>query len=229
MKYNMVNEPGNGDTLHAILGVLQSIEKKLDVHERRLIALQSSPKISTTKSTTQEPRGTIDGENVEPNLAPYLTLKISPPSSPVTSEDVEQSPNVKVPYTDIGFSAQELANSPSSKFQVTLEHHLGDCARLPDDRRLPLNFFNGPQDWTNNTWAPHYDTSFNLVAATQSAVDHLVQFDTELRSSPGNDFLIIDYDAAHNSRLYRIGEAAIGSEIKVDLKGSSHKQWSRLM
>lgn len=81
----------------------------------------------------------------------------------------------------------------------------------------------------NNTWAPHYTAPFNLAAATRKAVDHLVQFDRELRSSPGNDFLIIDYDAAYHSRLYRIGEPAIGSEIKVDLKDSSHKQWSRLM
>ena len=225
-----------GDTaqaLQSILSVLKSIEKKLDVHEKRLNTVQGVPGPLAHGTAIEDPTSTGIKEDTAGEDSQTLGTSSSSlgspgsPGSPVDSDDASEPPITKISYIGNDSHAQELANNLS--LRKTLEAHLGDCWELPDDRRLPLNFFNRPKDWTNNTWAPHYNYPFNLTKVTRNALDHLVGFDKELRSLPGNDFLIIDYDAAHNSRLYRIGEPAIGYDLKVDPRYPSHQQWSRLM
>ena len=226
----MSDEGNTAKALQSILSVLQSIEKKLDVHEKRLNTLQAAPNSLAHCTTSEDPTSTGTKENTAREDSQTLgTSSSSPgsPGSPVDSDDASEPPITKISYIGNDSHIQELAHNLS--LRKTLEAHLGDCWELPDDRRLPLNLFNRPKDWTNNTWAPHYNYPFNLAKVTKNALDHLVGFDKELRSLPGNDFLIIDYDAAHNSRLYRIGEPAIGYGLKVDPRYPSHQQWSRLM
>ena len=69
----------------------------------------------------------------------------------------------------------------------------------------------------------------DCIGDTASGLERLRHFDADLRARPGNDFMIIDYNARGNCRLYRVGEQAAGSELKVSLGEPSHHQWSRLM
>ena len=224
-----MNRNDNGNALQAILQVLQSIESKLDVQEQRSNALHSAADTTSCSSSPREPA--VAGEagfQCVPGYSPSH-LAISRPSSPVHLGLVQTALGTKIPYSDIVFNTQDLATNPDAKFLSQLRHSIGDCCLLPDDTRLPIHLFNRFQDWKNNMMAPHYTSAFNLGEATKRSLSHLLRFDEELRKVPGNDFVIIDYDAAHNSRLYRIGEPAIGSEIMIDRNSPSHKQWSRLM
>ena len=60
-------------------------------------------------------------------------------------------------------------------------------------------------------------------------LEFLCQFDLDLRAYPGNDFLVVDFDAVDATRLYRLGEKAFGSELQVEAQGSKSAPWSRLM
>ena len=55
-------------------------------------------------------------------------------------------------------------------------------------------------------------------------------FDAELRTCPGGDFLVADFDHHNHHMLYRLGEAATGSELILeDAEDFSNAPWSRLM
>lgn len=41
--------------------------------------------------------------------------------------------------------------------------------------------------------------------------------------------MVVDFDAADETRLYRLGDKAFGSELQVDAQGSKSAPWSRLM
>ena len=53
----------------------------------------------------------------------------------------------EVPYSDLGFSFQEPHFHEA--FKRSLEKYIGDCWKLPNDKRLPLNFSNSLIDWTH--------------------------------------------------------------------------------
>lgn len=120
-----------------------------------------------------------------------------------------------------------------------LRNYLGSCSVMPDDGRLPLSF-----SWSISNVRRRSITLENPLdhqnAATRTLqlVDNLAEarrlealrtFDTDLRSLPGNDFLVVDVDSSNSSRLYRIGQDAIGAELMVRSEPSHDAQWSRLM
>ncbi|KAL8684949.1 MAG: hypothetical protein Q9224_006048, partial [Gallowayella concinna] len=104
-----------------------------------------------------------------------------------------------------------------------LGQYLGQCSIIPDDGRLPLNF-----SWTINRAAPGIPKLVDNLAETQR-LDTLRTFDADLKSHPGNDFLVVDFDTSNNSRLYRVGQDAIGAELMVSSESTHEAPWSRLI
>lgn len=117
---------------------------------------------------------------------------------------MQHSVVAKVRYSD--WSENSWSLQFEAEGEALLQRYLGDYWKVPNDNRLP-------------TFKP------NLKAR----LDILRQFDTQLRSEKGNDFVVIDYDLMNNTRIYRIGEAAIGNELMVDPTQLGNAPWSRLM
>lgn len=214
----MTDSAPAANLLSAILNVLERIEQKLDRQEQRLNAIDDAPRTPQSSATTR-PGGEVD-------LAD-LTEVNEQDEDPRSTWQLQGPEKLEVLYSDLGFSCHEPYNNDG--FRKLLETHIGDCWKLPDDKRLPLNFSNRFIDWTNSAWSPRSTTSATQQAATVKNLERLRRFDADLRAQPGNDFMIIDYNARGNCRLYRVGEKAAGSELKVSLSEPSHHQWSRLM
>ena len=219
------------DVLSAILRVLERIEERLDGQEQRLNLVNGSSKrsqsITRTSSTSEVDRTEL--EEVDTNLKYSPDTHVEYPRSPSPDELAawHKSEAHEAPYSDLGSSYHEPSHNDGWK--ELLEAYIGDCWKLPDDKRLPLHFGNRLVNWTRAAWS-----SENTILATKRAtllrdLERLQQFDRDLRARPGNDFLIIDYDSRSNCRLYRVGNRAVGSEPKVSRVEPSHHQWSRLM
>ena len=116
----------------------------------------------------------------------------------------QRSVVTKVRYSDWSENSRGLQFEAEG--EALLQRYLGDYWKVPNDNRLP-------------TFKP------NL----KERLDILRQFDTQLRIEKGNDFVVIDYDLMNNTRIYRIGEAAIGNELLVDPTQLDNAPWSRLM
>ena len=41
--------------------------------------------------------------------------------------------------------------------------------------------------------------------------------------------MVIDFDVADNTRIYRLGDEAVGPKLEVEAQGSKNAPWSRLM
>ena len=117
----------------------------------------------------------------------------------------QHSVATKIRYSDWSENSRSLQYE--AEVQAMLQTYLGDFWKIPNDNRLP---------------------TFNPNPKLQS-LDTLRRFDTQLRSEKGNDFAVIDYDSMNNSRIYRIGESAIGSDLMVDPTQLDNAPWSRLM
>lgn len=130
---------------------------------------------------------------------------VTPRESPQIQDSARQHPVItKVRYSDWSENSRGLQFEAEG--EALLQRYLGDYWKVPNDNRLP-------------TFKP------NL----KERLDVLRQFDTELRTEKGNDFVVIDYDLMNNTRIYRIGEAAIGTELMVDPAQLDNAPWSRLM
>ncbi|KAL8670900.1 MAG: hypothetical protein Q9168_004590 [Polycauliona sp. 1 TL-2023] len=120
-----------------------------------------------------------------------------------------------------------------------LRKYLGSCSAMPDDGRLPLSFKWSISNVRRRSITLEAPLNHQITApGTLQLVDNLAEarrlealrtFDTALRSLPGNDFLVVDLDSANNSRLYRIGQDAVGPELMVRSEPSHDAPWSRLM
>lgn len=126
-------------------------------------------------------------------------------TSKVQPSTRQHSVATKVRYGDWGEDSHGLQFE--AEVQAMLQRYLGDFWKIPNDNRL-------------NTFKP----SLKL-----QSLDILRRFDSQLRSEKGNDFVVIDYDLINNTRIYRIGEAAIGSDLMVDPTQLDNAPWSRLM
>ena len=206
------------DVFGSILRVLERIEERLEGQEHRLNAFERLTKPS---------RSTRDTDSTsEVDLTDILQIDRS--SSPIPSTaDSSVWPvgeKLEVPYSDVGFDCQ--TPSQNGDLQNMLESYLGDCWKLPDDKRLPLNLANRVVDWTSGSKVA---TSSVRREGVKKGLSRLRQFDMDHRAHAGNDFFIIDYNPKNTSRLYRLGEKALGSELRVSPGEASHQQWSRLM
>ena len=137
-------------------------------------------------------------------------------------------------------SSDDLTDMLDESHSSLLAKYLGSCSIMPDDGRLPLSF-----TWTVSH-ARRRSITFGYPGgeyafpptSTPMLVDNLAEarrlealrtFDTDLRAHPGNDFLVVDFDSSNNSRLYRIGQEAVGTELMVNSEPSHNAPWSRLM
>ncbi|KAL8894091.1 MAG: hypothetical protein Q9192_004628 [Flavoplaca navasiana] len=117
--------------------------------------------------------------------------------------------------------------------------YLGSCSFVPYDGRLPLGFTWSISDVRRRSITLEGPSNHQRAEpGTLQLVDNLAEsrrlealrtFDTDLRSLPGNDFLVIDFDSSNNTRLYRIGQEVIGGELTVRSEPSNDAPWSRLI
>ena len=232
---NMTESTSHGKVLLEILAVLQRIEEKLDGHDERFrdlgkrtagslerrgviddFAGQFDTEVSTLRSKDNVQ---LDGDAVRPSRK----------GSPANDVGLEDNLNalVKIPYSLWSLNRLDrffnLATSPA------LEERLGDCWNMPDDNRLSLRFFKSNSLKSNAPYGVPVDGFPNTKPPVERDLEFCCQFDSTLRKEMGNDFMVVDFDSLDNTRLYRLGERAIGSELEVEPQGSLDAPWSRLM
>ena len=210
------------DVLYDILGVLQRIELKLDGHEERFKSLEYHTQISNADTTSQTSR--TAGMFCTPADNSCPSRKGTP-----TSDDSprDTSAALKIPYSQ--WSINQLDRFFNLALSKLLEARLGDCWKMPDDNRLPLKFFKSNILKSNSPFGVPVDSFPTSRQPVERDLEFLCQFDDDLRAYPGNDFMVVDFDAADDFRLYRLGEKAFGSEFQVEAQGSRSAPWSRLV
>lgn len=207
------------ELLLSIVQVLERVEgnlEKLDKHFERLETLHSLDPF--------EKRGYVQTHLVYDERIPeQAPLKENPTSDASVKH---HSATGRVRYYDWGI------NSRSLRFEgeviSMLQKYLGDYWRIPRDNRLPLLFFKGTAD-SENQWDSQVAIYSTRGPNIEVRLDLLRRFDAQLRIEKGNDFLVIDYDLMNNTRMYRMGEVATGTELMVDPLQIGNAPWSRLM
>lgn len=200
-----------------ILAVLERIEENLAKLDNRFEHLDNiKTAISTPRSDIRETEVHENGSVIECELN---CDHDDPDQSGVIAAPSSHPPKDKVEVSRIQYSKWS-SNEQHQELEVeVLEKHLSDCWRLPSDNRLPLIFF---RNSLQGTYQHRNKVDVGL------RLDFLHRFDANFRSRKGNDFLVVDFDLANNTRLYRIGERAIGNELMVESNAKT-APWSRLM
>lgn len=221
------------DILCDILNVLQRIESKLEGQEERFKSLEYHTQISNGLKKTDGLRGNADtpsetSRTAETFCAPAEKLQ-SPRKGTPTNDDFpgDIGTALKIPYSQ--WSINQLDRFFSLSLSKILEARLGDCWKMPDDERLPLKFFKTNILKGHGAFGVPVDSFPTSRQPIERDLEFLCQFDNDLRAHRGNDFVVVDFDATDNTRLYRLGEQAFGSELRVEAQGSKSAPWSRLM
>ncbi|CAF9941909.1 MAG: hypothetical protein ALECFALPRED_009380 [Alectoria fallacina] len=216
-----------------ILDVLQRIELKLEGHEERFKSLEYHTPINNGRRKSDGLDRNVDTSSGTSRTAEMFytsadTWRPSRKGTP-TSDDSsgDTSTALKVPYSQ--WSINQLDRFFNLSLSNSLEARLGDCWEMPDDNRLPLKFFKTNILKSNGPFGVPIDSIPTSRQPVQRDLEFLCQFDDELRAHPGNDFMVVDFDAADDTRLYRLGEQAFGSELQVEAQGSNSAPWSRLI
>ena len=212
--------------------MLQRIEQRLAGHEDRVQCLEEESKRSIGRRCTESRDSRTDSETftlgtTEPLYADLETQRPSRKGTPsqVTSQD--ESKVMKIPYSQ--WSINQLDRFFNLNLSIALEKKLGDCWNMPDDNRLPLKFFKSNVLKTNSPWGAPIDSFPTTRQPVERDLEFLCQFDEDHRAQPGNDFVVVDFDAWDNTTLYRLGREAVGSELEVEPQGSQDAPWSRLI
>ena len=230
----MMTEPTpSSDILNDILNVLQRIESKLEGHEKRFKSLEYHTQSSNGGTKSDAPDASAGTRSATPRATDtiYTSTDSSRPSRKGTptsnhsSEDTRTA--LKIPYSQ--WSINQLDRFFNLTLSRLLEDRLGDCWNMPDDNRLPLKFFKSNILKSNSPFGVSGNTNSTSRPSVERDLESLCQFDDELRAHPGNDFIVVDFDAADVFRLYRLGAKAFGSELQVEAQGSKSAPWSRLM
>lgn len=229
----MTGSTQSNDLLSGILDVLQRIESKLEGHEERFKSLEYHVQISNGGSH-------VNGLGVgihtpsETSLTAerfYASADSIPPSRKGTPTSHGRQRNTattpKIPYGQ--WSINQLDRFFNLPLSELLEARLGDCWQMPDDDRLPLKFFKTNILKSNSPFGEPIHSFPTSKPIVERDLEFLCQFDHDLRAHPGNDFMVVDFDAADDARLYRLGDQALGSELHVEAQGSKTAPWSRLM
>ena len=220
------------DILYDILSVLQRIESKLEGHEERFKSLEYHTQINKGGGTAVglDCHGDTRRDTGAAEMF-YTSADKSRPSRKGTPTSVdsprETSTTFKIPYGQ--WSINQLDQFFNLSLSKLLETRLGDCWKMPDDNRLPLKFFKSNILKSNGPFGVPIDSFPTSRQPVERDLEFLCQFDNDLRAQPGNDFMVVDFDAADETRLYRLGDKAFGSELQVEAQGSKSAPWSRLM
>ena len=225
----MATNEQSAEVLINILGVLKGIEKKLDQYEHRLQKLEPPTKQEVKGSASfhekarevpeQESHALSDIGKAEPKIL-YSEWH--------TNFLIESLPvHLYDSWSNFRTDLDEFLDLRLTK---AIETRIGDCFHMPDDDRLPLKFFKTNILRSNVVWGRSLKrTTYQARKPFERELDFLCQFDEKLRQWPGNDFMVIDFDAQNSSRLYRVGEQAIGPDLLVNLEESGEAPWSRIM
>ncbi|KAL8795703.1 MAG: hypothetical protein Q9182_007502 [Xanthomendoza sp. 2 TL-2023] len=235
------------DVFWGILHVLQRIETKLETHETRVRQIEDIIHRNRSAYATSQDFASSSSKDSSHTLwrpqfdnAPVLpTRNLNPPSNGSVEIKSYGNPEGEAfsTYSRGGpklrysvWRSDQTNDNPTDMLDEShlglLGKYLGQCSIIPDDSRLPLNF-----SWTvgaTNRAAPGIPKLVDNLAETQR-LDALRTFDADLKSQPGNDFLVVDFDTSNNSRLYRVGQDAIGAELMVSSESRREAPWSRLM
>lgn len=224
---------GSSNVLHNILDVLQRIESRLAGHEERFKSLEYHTQMSNGGSQAEGLGGNTDtpsetSRNTEISYTSIDTLRPSRKGTPTSDDSPGDSSTAStIPYSQ--WSINQLDRFFNLSLSTLLEARLGDCWKMPDDSRLPLKFFKTNILKSNGPFGVPMDSFPTARQPVERDLEFLCQFDDDLRAHPGNDFVVVDFDAADNTRLYRLGEQASGLELQVEAQGSKNAPWSRLM
>ena len=221
------------DVSYNILNVLQRIESWLERHEERFKSLEHHIQISRGGTNVDGRVSSADTPSETSRAAEtlYLSTDDSQPSRKGTpTNDLlpeDTSTALKIPYSQ--WSINRLDRFFNLSLSKLIESRLGDCWRMPDDNRLPLKFFISNILKSNSPFGAPADSFHTVRQPFERDLEFLCQFDSDLRAHPGNDFMVVDFDSADETRLYRVGDKAFGSELQVEAQGSKSGPWSRLM
>lgn len=213
--------------LNGILRVLERIEAKLDGHEARFRSLENSTR------RREENTGHIKAETSilrtgEPGLDPLETPRPSRRGTPINGDIYgDMQGPLKVPCGK--WSINGLDYFFDLTLSKSLVERLRDCWGMPDDNRLPLKFLRSNILQTNAPWVPPCDSHPTIRYPVERELETLCHFDERLREQAGNDFVVVDFDESENTRIYRLGDDAVGPELQVQQQGSSTAPWSRLV
>ncbi|KAL8810374.1 MAG: hypothetical protein Q9223_002491 [Gallowayella weberi] len=235
------------DVFWGILQVLQRIETKLETHETRVRQIEDLIHRNRSVYAASQDIASSSSKDSSDTLwrshfdnAPLLPTRNSNPLSNGSLEVksyVNREGEASSTYSRGGpklrygvWRSDQTNDNPTDILDEShmglLGKYLGQCSIIPDDGRLPLNF-----SWTigaTNLTAPGIPKLVDNLAETQR-LDALRTFDADLKSHPGNDFLVVDFDSSNNTRLYRVGQDAIGAELMVSSESRREAPWSRLM
>ena len=223
----MTETIGSDRVLNGILRVLERIEAKLDGHEARFRSLEDSAK-SREKNTLYIKAETNTLRTGGPELELIETPRPSRKGTPING-DIHGDPQapLKIPYRQ--WSINQLDHFFNLALPKALAERLRDCWGMPDDDRLPLKFFKSNILQTNAPWGPPSDSYPTIRYPVEKELESLCHFDGRLREQPGNDFVVVDFDESENTRIYRLGDDAVGPQLEVYQQGSSTAPWSRLV
>lgn len=236
----MEQQQQSQDILQAILTVLQSIEHKLEGYEDRLDILERSQEVGgdtlndeiTVNSLTDadhEPQRNDDDAVLHdnPGTTTASTLLKTIYSDWHTNRLIESMPQ-------LFHNEWDTTRTPHDEFidfhlSQNLEQRLGDCWNMPDDERLPLKFFKANILQTNFFYGATASTLLKGRQPFERELNLLCTFDQDHKSHPGNDFVVVDFDAYNSSRVYRLGESAVGPEPLVDVQEAQDAPWTRIV
>jgi hypothetical protein len=229
----MADLPRTDNVLCEILKVLERIEARLDGHEGGSQSFEEQNKQSLEREEPQSHDARVVSETSTCRVAeaPQIDLdelKHSRKGTPTNDESHELSKSaLKIPYSQ--WSINQLDKFFNLTLPSSLRQQLGDCWDIPDDDRLPLKFFKSNMLKTNAPWGTPVDSFPTARQPIERDLELLCQFDNDLRLQPGNDFVVIDFDTLDNTRMYRLGTEAVGSELEVEPQGTQNAPWSRLV
>lgn len=229
----MTESTRSNEVLYDILDVLQRIELKLESHEERFKSLEYYTQISNGGGKAGKINGNTDipsetsrtAEMFDNSADPLRPSRKGTPTSDDSPEDISTA--LKIPYGQ--WSINQLDRFFNLSLSKLLEARLGDCWGMPDDDRLPLKFFKTNILKSNGSFGVPVDSFPTSRQPFERELEFLCQFDHDHRVHPGNDFMVVDFNAADDTRLYRLGEKAFGSELQIEAQGSKSAPWSRLM
>ena len=220
--------------LHDILQVLRRIEARLDGHESRFQSLEEDTKrrhgIGRSEGDEVHEGHTETGSSTLSTVGtPHVDLDTWRPSRKGTPiSESHEDPNITtIPYSQ--WSINQLDQFFNLTIPPRLQKQLGDCWGMPDDNRLPLKYYKSNIPKSNAPWGAAIDSFPTTHQPVEGDLEFLCRFDSEHRAPPGNDFIVVDFDTFDNTRLYRLGSEALGSELEVEPQGTQDAPWSRLV
>lgn len=228
-----------------ILGVLKRIERKLEKQEERFDQLKN-PHATNNCNTSEDSSINEDNNPLEtPAISSAEGKRLHLDEDHISSNQNDSNPEASRETRSLMRPAAQLIETPKiyyshwsfgqegrevdDGYKDILQKHFGEYWKIPHDNRLPLRTFKSGTHTAEGSWKPQALTHKVSISSFQERLALFSRFNTMLKSHKGNDFLVIDYDLANNTRLYRVGETAVGDELMVVPEGSENAPWSRLM